>query len=159
MFKSRTRIPVILIVFGLAVSGVWFVVDAGDKSRKKAVETSNAPKAIGPYSQAIVADGFVFAAGQVGIDPKSGELVAGGIEAETEQALRNIEAVLKASDSDLENVVKTTIFLSDISDFAKVNEIYGRVFKAPFPARSTVQAARLPRGAKIEIEVTALERK
>ncbi len=156
MFKSRTRIPAILIVFGLAASGVWFVVDAADKSRKKAIETSNAPKAIGPYSQAIVANGFVFAAGQIGIDPKNGELVAGGIEAETEQALRNIEAVLKASNSDLESVVKTTIFLNDINDFAKVNEIYGRFLKAPYPARSTVQAAKLPRGARIEIEMTAL---
>lgn len=132
---------------------------AADKTRKKAVETEGAPKAIGPYSQAIVADGLVFAAGQVGLDPKTRKLVGGGIEAETEQAISNIEAVLRASGSDLENVVKTTIFLADMNDFAKVNEIYGRRMPKPYPARTTVQAARLPLDARIEIEMTGLVRK
>jgi len=154
----------ILKICGLAIClafGLWFALpsDASDKSKKKAVETADAPKAIGAYSQAIIADNFVFLAGQIGIEPKSGNLVTGGIEAETEQVLKNIEAVLKASKSDFDNVVKTTIFLADINDFAKVNEIYSKYFKAPFPARSTVQVAKLPRDARIEIEVTALVKK
>lgn len=157
----------ILKIFGLAVCAAtlvfWFVLpttsDASDKAKKKAVESSDAPKAIGPYSQAVVAGDFVFLAGQIGIEPKTGNLVEGGIEAETEQVLKNLEAVLKASKSDFDNVLKTTIFLADINDFAKVNEIYARKFKAPFPARSTVQVARLPREARIEIEVTAIVKK
>ncbi len=153
-----------LKIFGLAIcltAIFWFALpsDASDKSKKKAVESADAPKAIGAYSQAVIADDFVFLAGQIGIEPKSGNLVTGGIEAETEQVLKNIEAVLKASKSDFDNVVKTTIFLADINDFAKVNEIYSKYFKAPFPARSTVQVAKLPRDARIEIEVTALVKK
>lgn len=149
-------------VFLIVCCGVvgWFVLpaltDAAGKTKKTVVETADAPKAIGPYSQAVVAGDLVFLAGQVGADPKTGKLVEGGIEAETEQALKNLEAVLKASKSNFGNVVKTTIFLADINDFAKVNEIYGRVVAAPFPARSTVQVARLPRDARIEIEMTAL---
>ncbi|MBX3244629.1 MAG: RidA family protein [Acidobacteria bacterium] len=123
---------------------------------KKAVEAADAPKAIGPYSQAIIANGFVFTAGQIGSDPKTGQLVEGGIEEQTEQVLKNIAAVLKASGSSMEDVVKTTVFLADINDFAKMNEIYAKYFKAPFPARSTVQVARLPRDAKIEIETIAV---
>jgi 2-iminobutanoate/2-iminopropanoate deaminase len=122
---------------------------------KRSVESPDAPKAIGPYSHAIVANGFVFAAGQIGTDPKTGALVE-GLEAQTEQVLRNIAAVLKASGSSMDNVVKTMVFLADINDFAKMNEIYARHFKAPFPARSTVQVARLPRDARIEIEAVAL---
>lgn len=125
---------------------------------KKGVETTDAPKAIGPYLQAIVANGFVFAAGQIGIDPKTGTLV-GGVEAQTEQVLKNLAAVLKASGSSMDDVVKATVFLADMNDFAKMNEIYAKYFKAPFPARSTVQVARLPRDAKIEIEVIAVLRK
>lgn len=154
-----------LNIFGLAVIlvlGFWFVLptaDASDKSKKKAVETADAPKAIGAYSQAIIADDFVFVSGQIGLDPKTGKMVEGGIEAETEQVMKNLEAVLKAAKSDFDNVVKTTIFLADINDFAKVNEIYGSRFKGPFPARATVQIARLPRDAKVEIELTALVKK
>ncbi|MGQ0542192.1 MAG: RidA family protein [Blastocatellia bacterium] len=122
---------------------------------KNAVETVDAPKAIGPYSQAIVANGFVFAAGQIGTDPKTGVL-AEGIEAQVEQTLKNIEAVLKASGSSMDNVVKSTVFLADINDFAKMNEVYAKHFKRPYPARSTVQVARLPRDAKIEIEAVAV---
>lgn len=127
----------------------------GVEAQKRAVETPDAPKAIGPYSQAIVANGFVFAAGQIGTDPKTGVL-AEGIEAQVEQTLKNVAAVLKASGSSIENVVKSTVFLADINDFAKMNEIYAKHFKAPFPARSTVQVARLPRDAKVEIEVIAV---
>lgn len=131
----------------------------GQSTIKRAVETVEAPKAIGPYSQVIIANGFIFTAGQVGADPKTGALVDGGIEAQTEQVLKNIEAVLKAAGSSLDDVVKTTVFLADLNDFAKMNDIYAKRFKAPFPARSTVQVARLPRDAKIEIEVIAVVRK
>jgi endoribonuclease L-PSP, putative len=131
-------------------------VSAAAQSRK-AVETTDAPKAIGPYSQSIVANGFVFTAGQIGTDPKTGSL-AEGVEAQTEQVLKNITAVLKASGSSTDHVVKTTVFLADMNDFAKMNDVYAKYFKAPFPARSTVQVARLPRDAKIEIEVIAVRR-
>ncbi|MBK8810431.1 MAG: RidA family protein [Acidobacteria bacterium] len=148
-------------VFVFLVATIWFAfpTDAFDKSKKKAIETVDAPKAIGPYSQAIVAGDLIFVSGQIGLDPKTGTIVEGGVEAETEQVLKNLEAVLKASNSDFDSVVKSTIFLADIGDFAKVNEIYARKFKAPFPARATVQAAKLPRDAKIEIELTALVKK
>lgn len=154
----RIATALIICAFVGAVSGGVSGI-AADKKGKRAVETVDAPKAIGPYSQAIIAGDIVYVSGQIGLEPKTGKMVEGGIEAETEQVLRNLEAVLKASNSDLENVVKTTIFLSDINDFAKVNEIYGRAFKAPYPARATVQAARLPRDAKVEIEATALVKK
>ena len=107
----------IIVLLAAAASGVW--------AQKRAVETAEAPKAIGPYSQAIVANGFVFAAGQIGTDPRTGTL-AEGIEAQAEQTLKNIAAVLKASGSSMDNVVKTTVFLADINDFAKMNEIYGK---------------------------------
>jgi len=123
---------------------------------KRAVESPDAPKAIGPYSQAIVVNGFVFTAGQVGADPKTGALVEGGIAEQTEQVLKNIEAVLKASGSSMKDVVKATVFLTDLNDFAKMNEVYAKRFAAPFPARSTVQVVRLPRDARVEIEVVAL---
>jgi len=141
----------------LAAVVLALVSSIGASAQKRAVESPDAPKAIGPYSQAIVANGFVFAAGQIGTDPKTGTL-ADGIEAQVEQTFKNVAAVLKASGSSMENVVKTTVFLADINDFAKMNEIYAKHFKAPFPARSTVQVARLPRDAKIEIEVIALVR-
>lgn len=135
------------------------VESTAQSSRKRVVETADAPKAIGPYSQAILANGFVYTAGQIGSDPKTGTLVAGGIAEQTEQALKNIAAVLRASGSSMDGVVKTTVFLSDINDFAKMNEVYAKYFKAPFPARSTVQVARLPRDARVEIEAVALVRK
>ncbi|MGD9589049.1 MAG: RidA family protein [Pyrinomonadaceae bacterium] len=133
------------------------ILSIGATAQKRAVEAADAPKAVGPYSQAIVANGFVFAAGQIGTDPKTGTLVD-GFEAQVEQVLKNVAAVLKASDSSMENVVKATVFLADMNDFAKMNEIYAKHFKAPFPARSTVQVARLPRDARIEIEVIAIVR-
>lgn len=155
----------VIIVSALVFSAFgWLVLPsiqttgAADK-RKKAVETADAPRAIGPYSQAVIAGDFVFLAGQIGLDPKTGNLVEGGVEAQTEQVMKNLEAVLRASKSDFDNVVKATIFLADINDFAKVNEIYAKKFRAPFPARSTVQAAKLPRDARIEIELTAIVKK
>ena len=124
--------------------------------RKRAVESADAPKAIGPYSHAIIANGFIFLAGKVGTDSKTDALVGGGIAEQTEKAISNLEVVLKAAGSSLDDVVKTTVFLADMNDFAKMNEVYGKRFRAPFPARSTVQVARLPRDAKIEIEAVAV---
>ena len=128
-------------------------------SGKRSVETAEAPKAVGPYSQAIIANGFVYTAGQIGSDPKTGALAEGGIVEQTEQALKNVEAVLKASGVGMEDVVKTTVFLADMNDFGKMNEMYAKRFKQPYPARSTVQVARLPRDAKIEIETVAAVKK
>lgn len=143
---------------GVLFAAAFALLAVGGSAQKKAVEAADAPKAIGPYSQAIIANGFVYTSGQIGSDPKTGTLVEGGIEAQTEQVLKNISAVLKASGSSMESVVKTTVFLADMSDFAKMNEVYAKYFKAPFPARSTVQVARLPRDAKVEIEAVALVR-
>jgi 2-iminobutanoate/2-iminopropanoate deaminase len=123
---------------------------------KQIVKTTEAPQAIGPYSQAVRAGGFVFASGQIPLDPRTGEFVAGGIAEQTEQVLRNLAAVLEAAGTSLDSVVKTTVFLADMNDFAAMNEVYGRYFSkdAP-PARATVEAARLPRDARVEIEVIA----
>ncbi len=123
---------------------------------KKQVQTDKAPKAIGPYSQAIIAGDFVFCSGQIAIDPATGELTAGPTEDQARQVLRNLGAVLEAAGSSYDRVVKTTVFLKDMDDFAKMNAVYGEFFKAPFPARAAVQAARLPRDVKIEIEAIAL---
>jgi 2-iminobutanoate/2-iminopropanoate deaminase len=124
----------------------------------KPIETSSAPAAIGPYSQAIEQQGWVFCSGQIGLDPKSGTLVAGGVEAETRRALENLRAVLAEAGLGFHDIVKTTIFLADLGDFEVVNRIYGEHFSAPYPARSTVQAAALPRKARVEIEAIAIKR-
>jgi 2-iminobutanoate/2-iminopropanoate deaminase len=125
---------------------------------RRRVETGLAPRPVGAYSQAIEVDGWVWCAGQVGIDPASGELVPGGVAAQAERALRNLEAVLDAAGVTFADVVKTTVFLADIGDFAAVNEIYGRFFPDPPPARSTVAVAALPRGARVEVEAVARSR-
>jgi len=119
------------------------------------VSTAGAPKAIGPYSQGIIANGFLFTAGQVALDPTKGELVPGGIAEQTTRALENLRAILKEAGTDFSRVVKTTVFLVDMADFAPMNEIYGTVFGEHRPARSTVAVAALPRGARVEIEVIA----
>jgi len=119
------------------------------------VSTSRAPKAIGPYSQAVQVNGFLFTAGQVALDPDKGELVPGGIEEQTTRALENLRAILSAAGSDFSQVVKTTVFLVDMGDFGPMNEVYSRVFGEHRPARSTVAVAALPRGARVEIEVIA----
>jgi 2-iminobutanoate/2-iminopropanoate deaminase len=119
------------------------------------VATSGAPRAIGPYSQALRAGGFLFTAGQVGFDPATGELVDGGIAEQTRQVLQNIRAILEAGNSNLAQVVKTTVFLVDMADFAAMNEVYAEVFGTHRPARSTVAVAALPRGARVEIEAVA----
>jgi 2-iminobutanoate/2-iminopropanoate deaminase len=120
------------------------------------VKTDRAPGAIGPYSQAIKAGGFVFVSGQIPIDPSTGQFVAGGVAEQTEQVLKNLSAVLEASGTSLARVVKTTVFLADMSDFAAMNEVYGRFFTNEPPARATVAAAGLPRDARVEIELVAL---
>ena len=119
------------------------------------VATNGAPRAIGPYSQALRAGGFLFTAGQVGFDPATGELVDGGTAEQTRQVLQNIRAILEAGGSGLAQVVKTTVFLVDMADFAAMNEVYAEVFGTHRPARSTVAVAALPRGARVEIEAVA----
>ena len=125
-------------------------------NRLSVVATDRAPRAIGPYSQAIVADGVVYTAGQVALDPQSGELVGTTVAEQTEQALKNLTAVLAAAGSSLGQVVKTTVYLADMADFAAMNEVYGQHFGVHKPARSTVQAAGLPKGARVEIDAIAI---
>ena len=119
------------------------------------VSTENAPGAIGPYSQAIKANGMVFCSGQIPIDPATGQFVSEDVADQTEQVFKNLEAVLKAAGTDLGKVVKTTVFLADMNDFTAMNEVYARWFSENKPARATVQAARLPRDARVEIECIA----
>ena len=122
---------------------------------RQAVTTAGAPSAIGPYSQGIAIDGFVFCSGQIGLDPTTGELVAGGVEAEADRALRNLAAVLDAAGVAMADVVKTTLFLADIGDFQKVNVVYGKHMPDPPPARSTFAVGALPKGARVEVEAIA----
>jgi 2-iminobutanoate/2-iminopropanoate deaminase len=123
---------------------------------RERIQTENAPAAIGPYSQAIKAGGFVFASGQIPTDPQTGQFVAGGIAEQTEQVLKNLRAVLEAAGSSLDQVVKTTVFLADMKEFSGMNEVYARFFPEPPPARATVAVAGLPRDARVEIEVVAM---
>lgn len=125
----------------------------------KVIHTNQAPAAIGPYSQAIEVNGFVFASGQVPIDPATGEFVSGGIQEQTRQALTNASNILKEAGIDLSHVVKTTVFLSSITDFAAMNEIYAQFFTQLFPARSAVAVKDLPKGALVEVEVIATKNK
>jgi 2-iminobutanoate/2-iminopropanoate deaminase len=120
------------------------------------ISTKDAPQAIGPYSQAIRANGFVFISGQVAIDPATQQVINGDIAAQTDRVLKNLSAILKAAGSGLEKVVRSTVFLKDMGDFAAMNEVYARYFTASPPARSTVQAARLPKDVLVEIDVIAL---
>ncbi|GAB4275382.1 MAG: RidA family protein [Candidatus Promineifilaceae bacterium] len=122
---------------------------------RKIISTSNAPAAVGPYSQGVVTGNLVFTAGQIPIDPKTGKMIEGDIQAQTERVLLNIQAVLEAAGSSLANVVKCTVFLADISEFGAMNEVYGRFFTNNPPARSAFQVAALPLGARIEIEAIA----
>jgi 2-iminobutanoate/2-iminopropanoate deaminase len=122
---------------------------------KTIITTERAPKAIGPYSQAVVANGWVFLSGQIPLDPATNQIVPGDIVAQTEQVLENLKSVLEAAGSSLERVVKTTVYLKDLGEFAKMNEVYGRYFAANAPARATVEAARLPRDVAVEIDCIA----
>jgi 2-iminobutanoate/2-iminopropanoate deaminase len=128
----------------------------GKMNNKQIVVSGAAPKVFGPYSVAVRAGGLIFTAGQIGLDPDSGNLVSGGLEAETRQVLTNLSNVLEAAGSSLANVVKTTVFLRDMGDFARMNAIYAEFFSADYPARSTIQAAALPKGAVIEIDAVAV---
>lgn len=139
------RIPVVREKFAATIRGM-----------KEIISTSEAPAAIGPYSQAVRTGNFLFCSGQIPLDPKSGQIVSGDIAAQTRRVLDNVAAILKAEDLTFDNVVKTTIFLTNLGDFQTVNEIYGSFFKQDPPARSTVQVAALPRGANVEIEVIAV---
>jgi 2-iminobutanoate/2-iminopropanoate deaminase len=123
---------------------------------KDPVHSDNAPKAIGPYSQAVKAAGFLFASGQIPLDPATMQIVEGGIREQTERVMNNLSAVLAAAGTSFDRVVKTTVFLADLSDFAEMNDVYGRFFGEVPPARSTVQVARLPRDVRVEIDVIAL---
>jgi 2-iminobutanoate/2-iminopropanoate deaminase len=123
---------------------------------REAVATKDAPQAIGPYSQAIKAGGFVFVSGQVAFDPPTGKLLPGDVTAQTERVLKNVEAILTAAGTRLESVVRCTVFLKDMNDFAAMNEVYGRFWKSAPPSRTTVEVARLPKDALIEIDVIAM---
>jgi len=121
----------------------------------KIIRTTEAPQAIGPYSQAVAAGGFVFCCGQIPVDPATGQIVDGDVAAQTERVLKNLEAVLNAAGSGLSKVVKTTVFLKDLNEFKSMNEVYARFFPQDPPARSTVEASRLPLGARVEIDAIA----
>jgi 2-iminobutanoate/2-iminopropanoate deaminase len=125
---------------------------------KDTIATTQAPQAIGPYSQAVRSGAWLFCSGQIGLDPATGQLVGGGVEAETTRVLDNLRAVLVAAAATLDDVVRTTIYLVDLADFTRVNEVYARYFSAPFPARATVGVAALPRGAHVEIDAIAVLR-
>jgi 2-iminobutanoate/2-iminopropanoate deaminase len=124
---------------------------------RQAVSTPSAPKAIGPYSQAIKANGFVFVSGQTPFDPATGEVISGGVAEQTERALKNIAAILEAAGTSMQNVVRAGVFLKNMGDFAAMNEVYGRFMPTPPPARTTIEAARLPKDVLVEIDVIALE--
>jgi 2-iminobutanoate/2-iminopropanoate deaminase len=123
---------------------------------KDEISTKEAPAAIGPYSQAVRAGSLVFLSGQVALDPVTGQLIAGDVVAQTEQVMKNLGAVLAAAACSFADVVRTTIYLVDLADFARVNDAYGRFFQKPYPARATVQVSALPRGARVEIDAIAL---
>jgi 2-iminobutanoate/2-iminopropanoate deaminase len=136
----------------------YVIVRAQEKKVSREVVTSkDAPQPLGPYSQAIKAGGFVFASGQIALDPATGKLIEGDIKAQTERVLKNLSAVLAAAGSSMDRVVRTTVFLKNISDFQAMNEAYGKFFTTVQPARTTVQAAGLPRDALVEIDVIALQ--
>ena len=122
---------------------------------KNIISTERAPKAIGPYSQAVVSNGLAFLSGQIPLDPSTNQIITGDIAAQTERVLENLKSVLEAAGSSLERVVKTTVYLKDMGEFAKMNEVYGRYFASNAPARATVEAARLPRDVSVEIDCIA----
>lgn len=128
---------------------------AGAEDRKRAIHTDDAPAAIGPYSQAVTAGGWIYTAGQIGLPPAGGDLGSPDVGAQAEQVFENLAAVLSAAGASMADVVKTTVYLADMADFGRVNEIYARHFSEPYPARSTVAAKDLPKGARVEIDVVA----
>jgi 2-iminobutanoate/2-iminopropanoate deaminase len=143
---------------GVALVGPHlFINQKRSGTMKKVIKTEKAPKAIGPYSQAIATDGMIFASGQIAIDPATGELNTGSIEDQTRLVLNNLQAVLEAGGCTFDNVVKCTVFLEDMDDFNRMNAIYAEFFKPPYPARAAVQVARLPKDVKVEIEAIAVK--
>ena len=153
---KRTAIAAIVTAVVLPLAATLSCTYRQVKPNMQTVHTDNAPAAIGPYSQAVVANGFVFTAGQVPFDPATMQLVEGDIGVQTDQVMRNITAILRQAGADLNTVVKTTVFLRDMNDFAGMNEVYARHFGEHKPARSTVQVARLPRDVAVEIEAVAV---
>ncbi len=149
--KRRNILFLILSFLGISLKKVY-----GGKMEKIPISSTKAPKAIGPYSIGIKAGNLIFLSGQIPIDPATGELVSGSIEEQAERVLMNIKGILEENGLSMDSVVKATVFLADMNDFPKMNEVYSRFFKSPFPARSAVQVARLPRDVKIEIEVIAI---
>lgn len=145
---ARLTIPALLLVMGVAGC-------ASTPMMKEVVSTKDAPAAIGPYSQGIKVGNFLFLSGQISIDPKTNQMESGSIEEQTKQVLENLDAVLKAQGMSMENVVNTTVFLKDLSDFGKMNAVYGAYFKVKPPTRATVQVVRLPRDALVEISAIA----
>ena len=137
---------------------VFLSCNGGVKPMKKEIITENAPKVIGPYSQAIEVNGFIFASGQIPIDPSDGELNNGSIEEQTRLVLNNLKAILESAGASFDNVVKCTVFLHDMDDFSHMNNVYAEFFKPPYPARAAVQVARLPKDVKVEIEAIAINR-
>lgn len=142
----------------MSIYGIVDPAEAGEgQGMKKAIETKKAPGAIGPYSQALVINNFIFCSGQVGKSPETNQFVEGGIVAQTKQVLENLKAVLSSAGADLSSVVKTTVYLKDVSDFSQMNEVYATYFQKPYPARATIEAARLPQDALVEIECLAVK--
>jgi 2-iminobutanoate/2-iminopropanoate deaminase len=151
------RRNILFAIGGLALSRTKIISrEKRSEDMKKEIKTEKAPRAIGPYSQGIAANGFIFVSGQIPLDPSSGELNTGSIEDQARQVLKNLTAVLEAGGSSLDHVVKATVFLQDMNDFAKMNAVYSEFFKPPYPARAAVQVARLPRDVKVEIEALAI---
>jgi 2-iminobutanoate/2-iminopropanoate deaminase len=152
---KRRDVLIALSLPGLLKATAWAKNERSEEMKKE-VKTDKAPKALGPYSQAIVANGFVFASGQIAVDPATGELNQGSLEDQARQVLKNLTAVLEAAGSSMDHVVKANVYLQDMNDFARMNAVYAEFFKAPYPARAAVQVARLPRDVKIEIEAVAI---
>jgi len=149
--------------FLLFVGAIYFLkrrlsseMESRRQQMKEAIHTDKAPKAIGPYSQAIKADGMIFVSGQIPLDPVKGEVVGSTVEEQAHQVLRNIRAILEAAESSMARVVKSTVYLADMNDFPRMNAVYSEYFPEPFPARAAFQVSRLPKDVKIEIEVIAL---
>ncbi len=142
-------------ILWLAAFSSYCLPACSQNAGKKIIETKNAPSPIGPYSQAVQTGNLVFVSGQIGKDPVSGSLINDNIKDETAQVMKNVKAVLEADGLTMENIVKTTVYLTDINDFKQVNEIYGAYFKSDYPARETVEVSHLPAGAKVEISVIA----
>jgi 2-iminobutanoate/2-iminopropanoate deaminase len=152
------RREALLALGSLAFTGPSLIsCKRGSQTMKNEIKTEHAPKAIGPYSQAIEANGFIFASGQIPINPTTGELLMGTIEEQTRLVLNNLKAVLEAGGSSLDKVVKCSVFLKDMDDFTQMNGIYAEFFNSPYPARAAVQVARLPRDVRVEIEAIAIK--